>query len=153
MENKYFKTKKMDEVWKERLIGLNSDYFKKDPFLKLLHEKLLSIGGEEVAIKFESDLDKIMLFGEVFDGKNSHKVKGIKSSCHLNSALIWMNNKDATVICIGWALSKDGVWRQHTWIFDKEFNAIVETTEKRIAYFGFRLNLEESEEFSKANLK
>ena len=53
----------------------------------------------------------------------------------------------------GYALSDDGMWRQHSWcICDAgeeyiEDSIIIETTEKRLAYFGFIMDEEESEEF------
>ena len=50
----------------------------------------------------------------------------------------------------GYALSADGIWRQHSWLvaFDNEdYPYIVETTEERISYYGFAMTYEECEIF------
>jgi len=45
----------------------------------------------------------------------------------------------------GWALSNDGIWRQHTWLLKGK--AIVETTSPREKYYGFVLTDEEANQF------
>ena len=66
-----------------------------------------------------------------------------------NSALLWDANREKCQIATGYALSADGCWRQHSWVVQPLTTKyrIWETTEKRIAYFGFILNDEECEEF------
>ena len=52
-------------------------------------------------------------------------------------------------VCTGYALSDDGMWRQHSWCIDKRprTTKIIETTEPRVLYFGYVLNDEETKRF------
>lgn len=61
--------------------------------------------------------------------------------------------KDITRICTGYALSEDGMWRQHSWIIwhKARSNQIIETTVPRILYFGFVMTTEMCEEFADNN--
>jgi hypothetical protein len=45
--------------------------------------------------------------------------------------------------CTGYALSKDGIWRSHSWCFDRKTYRVVETTKKRVAYHGTVLSRKE----------
>ena len=76
-------------------------------------------------------------------------IEGLASQCHVNTAHLWLEGR-VQGIATGYALSDDGLWRQHSWGLD-DHGRIVETTEERIAYFGFRLNGSESREFADAN--
>jgi len=49
-----------------------------------------------------------------------------------------------------YALSDDGMWRQHSWVLVGE--RLVETTEEREQYFGVVLSDGEAEEFRRWNL-
>lgn len=118
----------------------------------LLREKLLSFGGEQACMQlFEPDLEKIMNRGQFFYGEHARKRKGRPNRCHQNAAVLWNANKESYKICTGYALSEDGLWRQHTWVVEplKRSWRIWETTEKRVAYFGVILNKEECEQFFK----
>jgi len=77
-------------------------------------------------------------------------IDGRRSQCHTNAAQLWLDKK-VCAIATGYALSDDGLWRQHSWGVDEDGRA-VETTEERIAYFGFELDEDESREFVEANL-
>lgn len=52
----------------------------------------------------------------------------------------------------GWALSKNGMWYQHTWIFLPFYDIIIETTERRISYYGFILEYPHIDKFLNDNL-
>jgi hypothetical protein len=78
-------------------------------------------------------------------------IEGEISNCHSNSARIWDSNRELCSICTGYALSKDGVWRQHSWLVLWDEATLIETTEERIVYFGFNLNSEEAEVFLVCN--
>ena len=52
-------------------------------------------------------------------------------------------------IATGYALSDDGLWRQHTWGILRD--GILETTEARIEYFGLLLQGERADEFAASN--
>jgi hypothetical protein len=74
-----------------------------------------------------------------------------ESRCHQNVTYFYKNyiekNSDICNIVTGWALSDDGYWRQHSWIYLADYDEIIETTEERKKYFGFILNDKETEEF------
>lgn len=121
-----------------------------------LVDKLLSIGGEQVCLPdYEEDFEKIMERGQIWTGKHSVKMmKGRPSQCHKNSCDLWVNNKDKSVIATGYALSDDGMWRQHSWLIHIKPSSVnvIETTVKREAYFGFTMTYDECVEFDDANL-
>ena len=114
------------------------------PELKKLHQKLLSLGGDFVVLNNEPDLKEIITRGVLF---NNYKVKLCKmqiSHCHSNVANLWTQRKNIQIVT-GWALSGDGLWRQHSWALQGK--TIIETTEVRIKYFGFILTAAEAEQF------
>jgi hypothetical protein len=156
-ENLEFKP--IDREWKERLSERWwSDNFtgelttlQKENFV--LINKILSFAGNIVCMGHgeEPDLEILLSNGYFMYGKNSIKAKGTPISCHENSAVLWHKKQKELYIMTGYALSKDGMWRQHTWCVQKSNNLILETTEKRVAYYGFLLNQEQSEWFYKHN--
>lgn len=114
-----------------------------------LKEKLLKYGGERVAETYEEDLDKLLTRGELFEPDEVVVRRMTPSKCHRNCADVYEKNKNLKIVT-GWALL-DNAWVQHTWLYDNEYNEIIETTEWRERYFGFILNVEESEEFCYSN--
>jgi hypothetical protein len=40
-----------------------------------------------------------------------------------------------------YALSQDGLWRQHSWNYNSDEDLVIETTQERIAYYGTVLGL------------
>ncbi|MFC7246118.1 hypothetical protein ACFQO7_26885 [Catellatospora aurea] len=99
---------------------------------------LLSFGGSLVVppVIPESDLDELLARGSAF-GTVVRRVQGDVGECHRNVAMLWI---DRTIDSIGtgYALSDDGLWRQHSWGIDAE-GALVETTDERRAYVGIVL--------------
>lgn len=80
----------------------------------------------------EPDLDLLLRDGKTREGETS-SVKGKQGECHKNVARYW--KKSGGDIVTGYALSKDGGWRQHSWIEDG--GKILETTgDRREKYFG-----------------
>ena len=92
---------------------------------------------------------KILERGRRFPGR-SKTMRGEPCRCHSNSAACWDENRELCRICTGYALSKDGVWRQHSWVLTND-GTVVETTEKRVQYFGYVMTEEECEEFLESN--
>ena len=124
-----------------------------------LHNLLLRIGGCETCFPdIEEDMDKILLRGRFWPGK-SKMMLGDPNHCHANACNLWERNyKEHEVrICTGYALSSDGCWRQHSWLRHEYDTAtqcrarIIETTAKRVAYFGFEMVDGEAEEFCRNN--
>jgi len=81
--------------------------------------------------------------------------RGQANRCHANTSNLWLANKDQheIVICTGYALSNDGMWRQHSWLALRRPRSIqiIETTERRVAYFGFAMTEEEAMKFIENN--
>lgn len=116
-----------------------------------LRDKLLAIGGTRVVGDFDEDLDKMLNRGEVFTPKKVKSVKMQPCRCHGNSGVFWKNYSEANgfdniQIVTGYCLSNDGLWRSHSFLYQPMDNIVIETTVKRKVYFGFSLNIEESEE-------
>lgn len=145
----------MNDEWKKRRQEMRKKTEKDFPKgMFELRNLLLSFGGEDVCfIGIEEDLNDILAYGQFWFGKNAKMMKGYMSKCHANSAALWQNNKEKTRICTGYALSDDGMWRQHSWVlqFKERSNQIIETTTKRIGYFGFCMNTERCERFANEN--
>ena len=121
-----------------------------------LIKKLLEFGGNEACMAYtEEDIDLIMSNGQFWYGDRSILMKGQSCQCHSNSAGIWEANYKQREIAIatGYALSDDGIWRQHTWLVQRKPRSvlIVETTEKRIAYFGYVMTEDEALDFCYRN--
>jgi hypothetical protein len=144
------KTKTPDRRWlrlaREQGFTLRTGSPRNLPLKKIL----LAIGGWGVCIRQEPDLEKIIDKGQRFPGR-SKSMKGSPSQCHLNSALCWDENRELCTICTGYALSRDGMWRQHSWVWTHD-QVVVETTEKRIAYWGLIMTPDECERFLFENM-
>lgn len=120
-----------------------------------LRDRLLSFGGQQVSMPYtEDDLESIMTRGQLWYGDRTRMIKGEMSQCHKNSCALWELNKNLLMIATGYALSDDGMWRQHSWLvhIKPRKNKIIETTTPRVAYFGFVMTEEEAYEFCEWNL-
>ena len=140
----------MDEEWLARIANMPwaTNYIGTealDEGLQRLRARLLAFGGNQVCLAyFEPDLKKIMERGQLWYGDIAIKKAGKRNQCHLNSALYWLeqHEKQNLAIATGYALSEDGLWRQHSWCVRHSKSAlrIIESTCKRIAYYGFVLS-------------
>ena len=109
-----------------------------------LHECLLSMGGVFALVHAaEFDADNILSRGRLFATAGLRLKLGNEFRCHENVAELYAEGKGQ--ICTGYALSNDGLWRQHSWASDRR--GIVETTETRVLYFGYELTDCEAELF------
>jgi len=162
-------TKEMNKEWLERLSDKHwathytgvleqevdpnlLPYYKKALELR---DKILTFGGEQVCMPFlDKDTDLIKDRGQLWYGDRSIMQLGYQSQCHHNSCVIWTESrhdeKKDIRIATGYALSNDGMWRSHSWcvLVEEESNTIIETTEERVAYFGFVLSDVEAVMFS-----
>lgn len=149
------KTKCPSKKWRDHANkeGWTLKHPHSNPAIEILKQRLLKIGGWSVCFPhIESDLVRILERGRRFAGR-AKMMKGEPCQCHFNSASLWENNRDISFICTGYALSKDGMWRQHSWCAIKTTNSykVIETTESRISYYGYILDSEESEVFLAEN--
>lgn len=156
-------TRPIDPEWKERInekwwgTGYKGSLFSTNPDILKLRDHLLAFGGEEVCLPVkEPDLNNILQYGQLWTGRPVRTIKGDRSQCHRNVAYLWHTNQENgnIFICTGYALSDDGMWRQHSWalILDQNKREIVETTKKRVAYYGYAMDAERSMQFYKENV-
>ncbi len=148
---------KRDKWWSRGYTGEIEERCK--PVLQL-KDRLLKIGGCEACLPvIEEDLENIMNYGQLWDNITRKSMVGRPSHCHSNSAELWYNNRNsyskgfAVIICTGYALSTDGLWRQHSWLVQAKprANVIIETTCPRIAYYGFGMTYQLAKEFEYYN--
>lgn len=154
--------KPINQEWKNLLRESKwSVYYKNKMYLKnkypdtfyLLQKILLGFAGEDTCLNMGSeglkDCKRLIADGQFWLGKSAKMMKGEVGHCHSNSAKLYSINKDNfdVRICTGYALSDDGMWREHSWLIRHypRSNEIIETTKKRICYFGWVLTPEECE--------
>lgn len=138
---KKIKTIPMDKAWYEdcKANGFTADsvyeYWNAEP----LKRKLLAIGGQAVCVlgkrREHDDYSKLLKNGQFVLGSNIKMWKLADGRCHQNVEYIitrWPHFEGFT----GYALSQDGVWRYHSWVFDPVRDFIRETTEPRLIYYG-----------------
>jgi hypothetical protein len=155
----------MDPEWRQRAASnwWSTDYRGRlEPAqmeLLRLRDRLLKFGGDAVCLPvLEEDFHKIMERGQAWLGERAILKRGQPSQCHFNSAALWDANRtlahSTMHIATGYALSPDGMWRQHSWcVWEKPRSLrIVETTEPRAAYYGFVMLPKEAEQFLFDNL-
>lgn len=119
-----------------------------------LRDRLLSFGGQETCLPgMEEDLERIMEWGQLWYGHDAERMPGRQSGCHENTAALWEANRGLVLACTGYALSDDGMWRQHSWAVrpTPEGGVPVETTVRRVAYYGYAMDDDAAAEFAAAN--
>jgi hypothetical protein len=121
------------------------------PELKRLKRLLLRLGGEFLVAPQKPDQDIPMLLEQGFLTSGPTTLKVMKSSsCHQNVASVWTKRKFGIVgIATGYALSNDGLWRQHSWGILRD--GVLETTKERLKYFGIVLQGERADFFASSN--
>jgi len=67
--------------------------------------------------------------------------------CHENATRLFREKPQEIVIGTGWGLSADGLWRAHSWAMDRR--GLIETTTKRLKYFGIEISGAAAEAFAK----
>lgn len=129
----------------EWLRNIERRWLKDNPKIKPLRDKLLSIGGDFVVPMREPDLKELLERGRLFSTDNI-RLHEMRYKCHVNVARLYHFSFKGEKIATGWALSDDGLWRQHSWLMTSD-GKIVETTEVRLTYYGVELTEEESHFF------
>ncbi len=109
-------------------------------YAQSLAEKLFHIGGDRIALVAEDDgiVDPgdLSKAGKLVEVSRTTLRKGAPNECHHNSLRLWKTCPKYR-FATGYALSDDGIWRRHSWLLNGTQTTIIETTEKRAAYFGF----------------
>jgi hypothetical protein len=138
----------IDRIQKDILRSNRAAVVKEQKGLTKLRRRLLDLGGDEVALRYEEDLEILLLLGKEFVGK-ARRRPGQQSQCHSNAGKLYQAGELAA-IATGWALSADRIWRQHSWGIDWK-GRIVETTEPRQMYFGIYMVRQSAEGFAEGN--
>ena len=109
---------------------------------------ILGFGGLLVVPPVQPDIlsDVITSTGQLFVPNDYKLVEGEASDCHVNASLLW-RSKRAESIGTGYALSEDGLWREHSWAWAPT-GELLETTVGREKYFGLRMDDAMSEWFA-----
>jgi hypothetical protein len=115
-----------------------------------LETKLLELGGLGFVPMPEPDLGQLLERGRPFLGMTAQNVRGKSNDCHGNAARKWRTDTDNFSIATGYALpSLDGLWRQHTWLWDGA--TLYETTVPFLAYWGFVMTSKEAKRLAAAH--
>jgi hypothetical protein len=132
--------KRLSQQQKEFFKPKTQKAFQEQPYLKKLHRRLLEIDGAAVVLwsgtNSEEIVSRLLSLGQTDSGQNAVLRLGKASECHENSFAIHQQDPARYEVRTGYALSEDGIWRPHSWVFDAKVNGIIETTEKRVTYFG-----------------
>jgi hypothetical protein len=121
------------------------------PEIRAFRRLLLSLGGLELVAppRPDGDVPRLITAGFVMAGSVKLKIME-RSSCHGNISRLWGRKRGGLVgNGTGYALSGDGLWRQHSWGIARQ--GIVETTQVRVKYFGRLLQGSDAESFAPAN--
>lgn len=87
------------------------------PELKHLKLLLLRFGGDFIVApqKPDPDVPRLLESGFLMSGPITMELMN-DNKCHQNVAAVWNTRKPNIVgIATGYALSEDGLWRQHSW--------------------------------------
>ncbi len=127
------------------------DASKNQPELKRLKLLLLKLGGEFLVSPPKPDPDIAVILESGFVTGGRVVLREMRaSSCHQNVSALWKERKSGIIgIATGYALSQDGLWRQHTWGILRD--GVLETTETRLKYFGILLQGEQADHFAECN--
>jgi hypothetical protein len=113
-----------------------------------LKAKLFALGGDEVSPQPCPFISVIAGRGQLMDLPIT--VRRIQASCcHYNVASLWDQRKERgrlKAITTGYALSEDGIWRWHSWGLTT--TRIIETTIRKLQYFGIPLHAEGADYFT-----
>lgn len=135
-----------------RAIGNTAEVPHADPAAERAKQELLTLGGWCV-IAYGMDrfvLDNIVRV-EPSDAATATVIEMRISGCHKNAAELHLRDPENAVVCTGYALSSDGMWRTHSWALRREGErqAVYETTCARSMYHGVVLDPTESDAFAR----
>jgi hypothetical protein len=120
------------------------------PFLRLLTDRLLSIGGELVVCwnddftNSEGFVKLLLEFGKTLDGSKAILKELEMSRCHQNSIRLAIKHPKKYERHIGYGLS-DSLWRPHSFLVNRKTGKILETTVLREKYFSIPVPIMDSE--------
>lgn len=135
-----------------------------NPKMLELRDRLLSFGGHEACTPVtDPDIDLILSNGQLWFGDICILKKGAPSQCHSNASRLFeahasrngegSGSRQTVTIATGYALSPDGLWRQHSWVMLRKPRSlkVIETTHPRVLYFGVAMTAAAAREFAYQN--
>ncbi len=123
-------------------------FLSKNKSFKKLEDLLLSHLGSIRMIYTPNPVNPTKILKGQFINGNLFQVppKGIPSMCHQLSYMLWKKNNWA--IWTGYALSDDGLWREHSWSQNEDGEFLEVTSIKRDMYFGVKLTDSQSKKLT-----
>ena len=132
--------KTLGEQRREFLRARTRKAIRENSYLEKFHDHVLDIGGEAVVLWNGSNSERFVkdltTGGKLWSKVGLRMERGEPCNCHENSRRIASKCPERYLRCTGYALSADSVWRPHSWVWDVKRKRIIETTEKRLIYFG-----------------
>jgi hypothetical protein len=112
-----------------------------------LTQRLLSLGGVAVVqLELEDPDIGILTKRGCSSAGRVVTVRGRDHECHANTAALFCSGAILSIVT-GYALSDDGLWRQHSWGISA-IGDIVESTTRREHYYGVTLKGREIPRFT-----
>jgi uncharacterized protein YodC (DUF2158 family) len=107
---------------------------------------LLSLGGQLVVPPIYTDgmVRRLLVDGLCFADMPLTVEAGEPNDCHGNVVRLWRGGR--AMIASGYALSEDGLWREHSW--GVRDGTVVETTEPRQCYWGVLINDDDAGDYA-----
>lgn len=140
-------TDRLTRLYDERITEQNAQHPGYEAAWRTFERMVLAHGGTHVVPPVKPDplLDFLREKGTLTTDA-AELVDGDRSDCHRNAVRLWRQGA-AAAIGTGYALSDDGLWREHSWGVESD-GRVVETTEPRVAYFGVTMSGEGAEWFA-----
>ncbi len=109
-----------------------------------LRGHLLAAGGEDVVpgVRNIASVRELLAGAKMITPGSVTVARVARRSVLENSLVVWLENNGQGTVCRGYALSGDGLWREHTWL--QEDGRIVDATAAHLAYFGTQLGTTEA---------
>lgn len=140
--------------WAGHLVTFGArEHFPSHDTTSRLARAMLGFGGTTMVSRgADPDEAAILAKGQLWPGRDALLVKGRPCACHENSSELWETFQDSLVLATGYALSDDGLWRQHSWCVEGVGkHRVIETTTRRLLYLGFAMTAEEAVTFHRSN--
>ena len=132
------------------LYSSNEATIRRSPDAGELRRRLLAIGGNRVCLQApDRDPPALLSRGQTFPTEGVRRRRLARNQCHRSVATMWCNAPGRLRIATGYALSDDGLWRPHSWAV--KGGRVIETTERRAAYFGIELTIGKALNFTLRN--
>lgn len=147
--------------WKGCLRSIRvGDHVRQHDTVSPIARALIAFGGASALTRTpfgglsEREARDLAEHGQLWPASGLRMAPGTVSRCHDNACQLWAARQDALILATGFCLDADGLWRQHSWCIDVSGDkpGVVETTSRRLLYFGVALDAEASLEMCRSQL-